>query len=315
MKWVLFRHVLPKGSMSPRDQAGKEDPAGWTPAPLDYLGDRVWVVLGGGGLKGLAHVGAWQAIEEAGVKVAGIIGTSIGALVGAMIASGVTWQEMVPLVFALRKQDIARVNRRAVLINGIRQEALFQGEPLKAHIERILPVKWWEDLSMPFQVNAVDLATGMTDWFGLGARTDAPIADAVYASAALPMFYPPARIGSRVFVDGGMEHPLPLYRAVELGATGIIGVDVGSGKEGHIDRVLAQGMLGIHMRVFSIMSWRKRTGLLAHWKEPPLLFVRPRLDGFPTFAFDQVQYFLEEGYRATRAALLGEGPNRHTEDP
>ena len=301
--------------MSPLDLGSEQDPAGWTPAPLGYLGNQVWVVLGGGGLKGLAHVGAWQALAEAGVKVAGIVGTSIGALVGAMIASGVTWREMVPLVFALRKQEVARVNRRAVLINGIRQEALFQGEPLKEYIARILPVTRWEDLSMPFQVNAVDLETGLTDWFGVGARTDASIAEAVYASAALPVFYPPARIGSRVFVDGGAEHPFPLHRAVELGASGIIGVDVGSGKEGHPDRVLAQGMLAIHMRVFSIMSWRKRTGLVAHWKEPPLLFVRPRLDGFQTFAFDQVQYFLEEGYRATRAALLGEGPDRHTEDP
>ena len=301
--------------MSAPDQGSRGDSVGWEPAPLDHLGKKVWVVLGGGGLKGLAHVGAWQAIEEAGVEVAGIVGTSIGALVGAVIASGVKWKDMVPLVFALRRRDIARVNRRAVLINGIRQEALFQGEPLKAYIARVLPVTRWEDLSMPLQVNAVDLETGRTEWFGIGARTDATIADAVYASAALPVFYPPARIGTQVFVDGGAEHPLPLPRAEELGATGIIGVDVGSGEEGHADRVLTEGMLAIHMRVFSIMSWRKRTGLVAHWKEPPLLFVRPRLEGFQTFDFDHAQYFLEEGYRATRAALMGEGPKGHAETP
>jgi NTE family protein len=138
-----------------------------------------------------------------GVKVAGIVGTSIGALIGAMIASGVGWRELVPLVFALRKQEIARVNRRAVLINGIRQEALFQGNPLKAYIVRTLPVTRWEELSMSFQINAVDLETGLTDWFGPGASSAVPIGDAVYASVALPAFYPPARIGSRVFVDGG----------------------------------------------------------------------------------------------------------------
>ena len=117
-------------------------------------------------------------------------------------------------------------------------------------------------------------------------------------------------------MDAGAEHPFSLHRAVELGTTGIIGVDVGSGKEGRPDRVLAQGVLAIQMRVFSMVSWRKRTGLVAHWKEPPpLLFVRPRLDGFQAFDFDQVQYILEEGYRATRMALLGEGPNRHSENP
>ena len=122
------------------DRAAEHDPLDWTPAPLDYLGNRVWVVLGGGGLKGLAHVGAWQAIEEAAVEVAGIVGTSIGALVGALIASGLGWKELVPLALALRKQDIVRISRRAVLINGIRQEALFQGEPLREYIARVLPV-------------------------------------------------------------------------------------------------------------------------------------------------------------------------------
>lgn len=243
---------------------------------------------GRGGLKGLAHAGAWQAIEGAGVKVAGIVGTSIGALVGALIASGLGWKELESLALAHRKSDIVRINRRALLINGIRQEALFRGEPLREHIQSILPVKRWEDLALPLQVNAVDLETGLTEWFGHGARTDVPLADALYASAAMPVFYPPAQIGARVYVDGGAEHPFPLHRAAELGATGIVGVDVGSGRQSHPHRVLAQGMLAIHMRVFAIMSWRKRTGLVAHWKEPPLLFVRPRLEGIQTFDFDSI---------------------------
>ena len=290
---------------------GPERQAEWIPAPLDRLGDQIWAVMGGGGLKGLAHAGAWQALQEAEVKVSGIVGTSIGALVGALIASGMGWQDLVPLAFALKKDDIVRINRRAVLINGIRQESLFQGGPLRSYIERVLPVKRWEDLQMPLQVNAVNLETGLTEWFGVGARTDVPLVDALYASAALPVFYPPARIGDRVYVDGGAEHPFPLHRAAELGASGIIGVDVGSGKQSHPHKVLAQGMLAIHMRVFSIMAWRERTDMVSRWTDPPLLFVRPRLDGYQTFDFDSVQYFLEEGYRATRAALMWQGPKVH----
>ena len=57
---------------------------------LEDLGDTPWVVLGGGGLKGLAHVGAWRALTEAGVQPAGIVGTSIGALAGALAASAMT---------------------------------------------------------------------------------------------------------------------------------------------------------------------------------------------------------------------------------
>ncbi|MGD2070755.1 MAG: patatin-like phospholipase family protein, partial [Gemmatimonadota bacterium] len=267
-------------------------------------GRRVWVVMGGGGLKGLAHVGAWQAVEEAGLEPAGLVGCSIGALVGACVAGGMGWEDLVPLAFALRKPDIVRINRRAVLLNGIRQVSLFQGDPLREYIRRILPVADWDELRIPLQVNAVNLETGTTEWFGTGGRTDVPLPEAIYASAALPVFYPPARIDGSVYVDGGAEHSFPIQRAASLGATGIVGVDVGAGKEALPSALLEQGMLAIHQQIFSIMSWRKRTDTVSHWASPPLLFVRPRLEGYQTFDFDNVKYFLEEGYRAARAALM-----------
>jgi NTE family protein len=292
--------------MDPEDPEGSvtRGHARWDAGPLEGLGSAAWLVLGGGGLKGLSHVGAWQAMEEARVRFAGIVGTSIGALVGACVAGGMGWSELVPLAFALRKEDIVRFNRRAIWINGIRQESLSLGEPLRSYIERVLPVHAWADLHVPLQINAVNLETGHTEWFGTGSNTNVSLVDAIYASAALPVFYPPARIGDGVYVDGGAEHTLPLHRASELGASGIVAVDVGAGEKSHPHRVLAQGMLAIHQRVFSMMSWRRRSDLIAHWHGPPLLFVRPRLDGFQTFEFNAVQYFLEEGYRSARAALL-----------
>jgi len=287
----------------PAGEVGLEHPH-WTPGPLEELGEHIWLVLGGGGLKGLAHVGAWQALEEASVRVRGIVGTSIGALVGGCIAGGMDWEELVPLAFALRKDDIVRINRRAVWINGIRQESLFLGRPLRDYIERVLPVKEWSALRLPLQVNAVNLETGRTEWFGVGANTDVSMVDAIYASAALPVFFPPARMNGGYYVDGGTEHTFPIHRAAELGASGMVGVDVGSGEKSDVPDLLDQGMLAVHQRIFSIMSWRKRANLVANWGSPPLLFVRPRLEGYQTFDFDSSQYFLEEGYRATRSALL-----------
>ena len=275
----------------------------WTAGPLECLGDQPWVVLGGGGLKGLAHVGAWQALQEAGVPVSGIVGTSIGGLVGACLAGGMGWRDLAPLAFAIRRGDIARINRRALLFNGIRQESLLQAEPLREFIHAVLPVRSWDDLSIPLQINAVDLDTGDTVWFGTGADTSISLEDAIYASAALPVFYPPLTVGGRTFVDGGVEFTLGLGRAAEQGATGLVAIDVGSGRRSHAERVREQGLIAIHQRIFSIMSWRKRHDLVRHWAEPPLLLVRPRLDGFGTFDFDETQYFLEEGYRAARSAL------------
>ena len=270
---------------------------------IGSLGKRVWLVLGGGGLKGLAHVGVWRALTEAGVTVQGIVGTSIGALVGALVAAGEGWEEMQVRARDLRKEDIVRVNRRALLFNGVRQESIFRGDTLREYFEEVLPVAGWDDLSIPLQVNAVDLACGRTEWFGPGARTDVSLLDAVYASAALPVFYPPARLPGGAFVDGGTEHPLALERAASEGATGIIGVDVGSGQEGDPDEILARGMLAVHQRIFSIMTWRRRRDLLAQWDGPPVLYVRPRLDGYETFDFENIEYFMDEGHRAMWEAL------------
>lgn len=282
----------------------RELDGGWRPGPLEALGDEIWLVLGGGGLRGLAHVGVWQALEEAGLRVSGIVGTSIGAVVGAVIAAGVGYREAVRMAFSIRKLDVARINRRAILFNGIRQESLLLGEPMRRFLDRVVPVRSWDDLQIPLQVNAVDLESGETTWFGTGTDSDVSLMDALYASSALPVFYPPARIGGRVFVDGGTEWALPLHRAATLGATGLVGVDVGSGRRNPTHKVLAGGMLAVHQRVFSLMSWRKRTDLVEHWEEPPLLFVRPRMEGYGTFDFESIGYFIEEGYRAARAALM-----------
>lgn len=272
----------------------------------ESLGSEIWAVLGGGGLKGLAHVGAWQAFEEDDLEIHGIVGSSIGALVGVCLAGGMGWDELVPRALELEREDIVRVNRRAVWINGVKERSLYRGDVLRSYIEAILPVRSWEELRFPVQVNAVELGTGRTEWFGPGARTDVSPLDAVCASASLPVLYPPVHIGETYFIDGGAGDALPLRRPVELGASGILAVDVGAGEEQDAETVVSRGMVAIHQRVFSLMSGRRRRAGIAGWDGTPLRYVRPRLDGYSSFDFDSVKYFLEEGYRATRRALHGE---------
>lgn len=265
--------------------------------------EKVFLVLGGGGVKGMAHVGAWKAVEEAGLEVSEIVGTSIGALVGAALAGGFGWSDLVPRAVALRRRDIVSLNRRSLLLNGIRQTSLFHGEPFQSYVRQTLPVEDWSDLALPLSVNAVDLEQGSMEWFGAGGRVDVPLADAVYASCALPVFYPPAEIEGRHFVDGGVLDALPIGRAAERGAELIIAVDVGSGEVGDAADTVSKGMLAIHDRVFEIMNHTRRMAQLDAWDGPPLIYVRPRLEGISTFDFTRTKYFLEEGYRAARAAL------------
>lgn len=262
-----------------------------------------WLVLGGGGLKGLAHVGVWRALEEAGVRPAGIVGTSIGALVGALASSGVSVAEMRRHALALRRSDIVRVNRRAVWINGIRQPSVFRGDALRDHFEKLLPPAGWDALRIPLLINAVDLGNGDTEWFGPGARTDVPLLDAVYASSALPVFYPPFELDGHAFVDGGIMRTLPIGRADEEGATHIVAVDVGASGRADVGEVIRGGMIAVHQRVVGMMMAARRHDVVSTWQGAPLTYVRPRLAGYGTFDFEHVEYFLDEGYRAMREAL------------
>ncbi|HEX7119917.1 MAG TPA: patatin-like phospholipase family protein [Longimicrobiales bacterium] len=264
---------------------------------------RVILVLGGGGVKGMAHIGAWKAIEEAGLEVKEIVGTSIGALVGACIAGGMGWRELAPLAVALRKRDIVSMNGRSVLLNGIRQRSIFHGERLADYIRSILPVERFEDLALPLSLNAVDLETGQTEWFGAGGRTDVSLAEAVHASCALPMFYPPVEIGGRHYVDGGVGAALAVERARDRGAELVVAVDVSAGPVKDSLDTISKGMVAIHHRVYDIMSHAQREAVLEGWSGPPLIYVRPRLDGISTFDFTRTHYFLEEGYRAARSAI------------
>ncbi len=270
---------------------------------LEPDAEGVWLVLGGGGLKGMTHIGAYRALEEHGVRPAGIVGTSIGALVGAAIAGGMSAAEMTDIALGLKRKDIARLNRGAVWINGIRELSVLRGDVLRDYFAEVLLDGDWGALRIPLLVNAVDLADGSLQWFGPGDRDDVSLLDAVYASAALPVFYPPFEHAGRAYVDGGISRSLPLDKAEEEGATRIVAIDAGSGEKGDTAAVLKQGLIGVHQRIVSIMAWQRRSELVNRWQGVPLLYVRPALDGYGTFDFDHVAYFLEEGYRAMAGAL------------
>ena len=275
-------------------------------APNQGGGGR-WLVLGGGGLKGLGHIGVWRALTEADVQIDGVIGTSVGGLVGACLAAGMDLDVLERHARALSKPDILRLNRRVKWFGGVRQQSVFLGDPLLEYIRNLLPFSEWDDLELPFQVNAVALGTGRTHWFGPGARTDITPAQAIYASCALPGIYPPTKLGDDYFVDGGTEHPLALQRAAELGATSIIAVDAGASAEQDPQSVVDQGLVAVYQRVYGIMMNHNRREVVDAWTDPPLLLVRPAVDEHDTFDFTQIGFYLDEGYRATRDALERRG--------
>ena len=261
--------------------------------------------MGGGAAKGLAHVGAWKAIQEAEIPVAGIIGTSTGAMMGAAFAGGRSVEEMEEHAQRFRRRDVMRLNRRSVWINGIRSPSMYRGDTLRQFILDVLPTEQWLDLTIPLMVNAVDLASGETVWFGHGNDQNVALVDAVYASAALPVLFPPADVGGRMLIDGGALDMLPLGKAAEMGATRIIAIDVGAGPQTDAREVVAGGLVAIHQRVFSLMAGQSRRESVRNWSGVPLTHVQPEFEDTDGFDFEKRHFFIKEGYRATREALAG----------
>ena len=110
-------------------------------------------------MKGIAHVGVWKALEEAGIRPDAIVGCSIGALIAAAIAGGLGWRELAEVARGLRKEDIVQINRRAVWMGGVREQSVFDGEHLP-RLDRAQPAaRALRRARIPVRVNAVSLVS------------------------------------------------------------------------------------------------------------------------------------------------------------
>src|SRR5687768_7910165 len=188
---------------------------------------RIALVLGGGGLKGFAHVGVLRALQERGITPSVYAGTSIGAMVAAAWVGGMTVEEMERRAIALKRRDLFRLDHMGMLMERMRAPSIYLEEPLRTLCEAIVPNERFDELSVPVLVNTVDIERGTQVVWGLPGLSDVPVADAVYASCALPGFFPPGPVDGRVCIDGGTTDNLPVSIAA-IGMDAVIAVDVGS---------------------------------------------------------------------------------------
>lgn len=174
---------------------------------------RVGLALGGGVVRCMAHIGVLQVLEEHGIPVDIVAGTSGGSLVGAAFAAG------------LSARDIARAARglawRSLVKLRLRRDGLLDAKGLEELLHRVVGPLEFADLRRPFAAVATDIASGEEV-----VLRDGPVSEAVRASCAIPAVFLPVKIGGRTLVDGGLTNPLPVRTVRELGADAVIAVDV-----------------------------------------------------------------------------------------
>ena len=266
------------------------------------MSKRIVLVLGGGGLKGFAHIGVLRALEERGIVPDLFAGTSIGALIGASYLTGASVETLAKQAEALRRKDLFRLNHFGMLLDRMRAPSIYLEEPLRELCAGAIPDVTFGELPKRLLVNSVDLDAGSRVVWGLPGLENIPVRDAVYASCALPGFFPPGRVGDRTCIDGGVVDNLPVSVAAQW-ADLIIAVDVGSSDASQSALAAGQGFATIYMRAATMMMHALQQFPLERWNGPPMILVRPKVDDANWLSFSHTASNIEAGYTAGMSAL------------
>lgn len=276
--------------------------------------DRVLLALGGGAARGLAHIGVLRGLEEDGIEVAGIAGTSMGSMVGALAASGVSADGIEDVFRSVGWQTVGRLMLGSVV-----------GEAFHDLLVETLGKGSIENLRIPFAAVCCDIDTGEEV-----VLRDGRIADAVRASSAIPGFLTPFRIGGKTLVDGVVVEPVPVSAARGLGTAAVVPVNVlrppspgqpttfvhspprgrglrsavlsraerwlrGRGGESDAAGVELPGRREVVMRSFLIMQYHLAASICE-----PVEMIEPDVGRFGWFDFAKVRGIVDEGYHAYR---------------
>ncbi|MGI8588239.1 MAG: patatin-like phospholipase family protein [Chloroflexia bacterium] len=257
------------------------------------------LVLGGGGARGLAHVGVLQVLEREGYPIDVIAGTSMGALIGCMYG-----------VFGSSAGLLGVIEQGAAVSatgwSRAPRAEMFESRHFRRWLGGLFAGRTFADLRWPTGVTAVDIDTA--EEFAL---TQGPVAPAVWAATAIPGVYAPVEINGRRLVDGGVLNPVPVDLAKRLGASVTIAVDVLPESDRPTTR-MPQGYRSAMMyklpatmellsKAFDIVLAVQRDNRLREC--PPDLLITPNLRGVGSFAYHRAQEVVEIGVAAAEAVL------------
>lgn len=282
---------------------------------------KIGLVLSGGAARGLAHIGVLKALEEQGVRIDAIAGTSMGAVVGGLYASGYSVQELETLATTLdwqqalsdapprrdvpfrRKQDDRDFLVKQKL--SFRDDGslglplgVIQGQNLALLLESKLAhtadTRDFDKLPIPFRAVATDIASGEKVVFRRGH-----LPQVIRASMSIPAVFAPVELEGRLLVDGGMVDNIPLDVAREMGVDLAIVVDIGTPLR---DRKQLATVVDVLNQSITLMTRRNSEEQLANLHRDDIL-IQPQLAAFGVTDFGRAQDMIDAGYRATR--LLG----------
>jgi NTE family protein len=243
---------------------------------------KLALALGGGAARGFAHIGVLKALETHGIQPDIVVGTSAGAVVGSLYASGLD-------AFALQKLA-SQLDESAFTEWAIFDRGLLKGESIERFVNQQVGNRPIEQLKRRFAAVATDLANGEMMVFGQGNT-----GLAVRASATVPGVFAPTLIRGREYVDGGLVSPIPVRAARQLGADVVVAVDISARPSGKKN----ESSIDLMLDTIAIMG---RTIGERELLEADVV-VQPDLKGLPATNFQQRNEAIRQGEIAGFAAL------------
>ncbi len=280
---------------------------------------RTGLVLSGGAARGLAHIGVLKALEEHGVRIDAIAGTSMGAVIGGLYAAGYRVDELEQLAHSLDWQQVLsddparedvpfrrKQDDRDFLVKrklSFRDDGslglplgVIQGQNLALLLERLLvhasDTRDFDRLPIPFRAVATDIANDEKVVFRSGH-----LPEAIRASMSIPAVFAPVEVGGRLLVDGGMVDNIPMDVAREMGVDRLIVVDIGTPLQPREQLLTVVDVLN---QSITMMTRRNSEAQLATLRDEDLL-VQPMLAGYGSTDFGRAAQLIDAGYRAASA--------------
>lgn len=255
------------------------------------MSKKIGLALGSGGGRGVAHLGVLKALEEEGIRPDYITGCSMGSVIGAGYAQGLTVEEMFGLVKKLK--TIQLIDVTALPITRL---ALTRGNKMRNLLVSKLGGVTFDQLKIPFKCVASDLYSGR-----LVTLSEGKVATAVAASSSIPMIFPPVKLDGKLFVDGGILCRVPTQQCKEMGADAVIAVDVLDNTKERVNKVT--NIVSMVMRVFDMMDYNgseMKKQLLGTENE---FWLVPEMKGLSQYAVKDADKAFEEGYLTAKAHM------------
>ncbi|AMS13655.1 hypothetical protein A3218_04840 [Pseudomonas chlororaphis] len=292
---------------------------------------KIGLVLSGGAARGLAHIGVLKALEEQGVKIDAIAGTSMGAVIGGLYASGYKIDELEKLALGIDwqqalsdappREDIPFRRKQDDRDFLVKQKLSFrddgslglplgviQGQNLALLLESMLAhasdTRDFDKLPIPFRAVATDIASGEKVVFRKGH-----LPRVIRASMSIPAVFAPVEMDGRLLVDGGMTDNIPLDVARDMGVDIAIVVDIGTPLR---SRQQLATVVDVLNQSITLMTRRNSEEQLATLHKNDVL-IQPSLASFGVTDFGRAQEMIDAGYRATRILDARLAPLRRAE--